>query len=39
MHWGGGKIKLFPVGNGFAGQIFTRKLYGVDSAGELRQGV
>ena len=36
----GGEIsKSFSPGGGFTGQIFTVKLYGVDSAGMLRQSV
>lgn len=39
MHGGGGKFKLFLPGSGFADQIFTGEISGVDSAKALRQSV
>lgn len=39
VHRGGGKFKLFLPGSGFADQIFTGEISGVDSAKTLRQSV
>ena len=36
---GGKKSKGFSLGSDFMDQIFTEELFGVDSAGVLRQGV
>ena len=38
-HWGGRKSKPFSPGTDFAGLISTGELFGVDSAGVVRQGV